>query len=84
MNNPENIIEQKEAKGKQGKKQQVSAFAPATVANVVCGFDIFGFAVNEPGDVVNVTWREEPGVVISKIIGDGGNFHWKRARIRLV
>ena len=53
-------------------KQQVSAFAPATVANVVCGFDIFGFAVNEPGDVVNVTWRDEPEVVISKIIGDGG------------
>ena len=28
----------------------IKVFAPATVANVTCGFDILGFAVNEPGD----------------------------------
>lgn len=50
----------------------ISAFAPATVANVVCGFDVFGFAVEQPGDIVHARWKEEPGVVISKIIGDGG------------
>jgi homoserine kinase len=52
--------------------KSVTAFAPATVANVVCGFDVFGFAVDEPGDVVRLQWRSEPGVVISKIVGDGG------------
>ncbi|MEO6849410.1 MAG: homoserine kinase, partial [Mucilaginibacter sp.] len=30
----------------------IRVFAPATVANVVCGFDVLGFAVNEPGDEV--------------------------------
>ncbi|RZJ61199.1 MAG: homoserine kinase, partial [Flavobacterium sp.] len=36
----------------QGVKESVHVFAPATVANVVCGFDVLGFAVNEPGDEV--------------------------------
>ena len=53
-------------------ENQESAFAPATVANVVCGFDVFGFAVDQPGDIVHVRWRSEPGAVISKIVGDGG------------
>ena len=52
--------------------ERVSAFAPATVANVVCGFDVFGFAVQEPGDVVNIKWSDKPGVIITKIEGDGG------------
>ena len=30
----------------------VKVFAPASVANVACGFDILGFALNEPGDEV--------------------------------
>jgi len=52
--------------------KSVSAFAPATVANVVCGFDVFGFAVDNPGDVVTARWMDRPGVFISKIEGDGG------------
>lgn len=31
---------------------RVTAYAPATVANVAVGFDILGFAINTPGDVV--------------------------------
>lgn len=50
----------------------VKAFAPATVANVACGFDIFGFAVDQPGDVVELRRREEPGIVITDITGDAG------------
>ncbi len=50
----------------------IKAFAPATVANVACGFDIFGFAIQEPGDIVEVRRREEPGIVISNITGDEG------------
>jgi homoserine kinase len=26
------------------------AFAPATVSNVACGFDVLGFALDAPGD----------------------------------
>ena len=50
----------------------IRVFAPATVANVACGFDIFGFAVDSPGDVVELTRRDTPGVVITDIIGDEG------------
>lgn len=53
-------------------KQTVTAFAPATVANVGCGFDVFGFAITEPGDIVQVTRRTGPGVVITTISGDDG------------
>lgn len=50
----------------------IKAFAPATVANVACGFDIFGFAIQEPGDIVEVRRRIEPGIVITDIQGDEG------------
>jgi len=50
----------------------VSAFAPATVANVLCGFDIFGLALEAPGDVVTVRPRAEPGLLITSIEGDHG------------
>lgn len=52
--------------------KKVRASAPATVANVSCGFDIFGFAVEAPADEVEVALTEEPGVVIRDIIGDEG------------
>jgi len=45
-----------------GKKVTVSS--PATVANMVCGFDILGFAVNSPSDVLSVSLTDEPGVHI--------------------
>ncbi|PWJ59489.1 homoserine kinase [Dyadobacter jejuensis] len=50
----------------------IKAYAPATVANVACGFDIFGFAIEEPGDIVEITRTERPGIVIKDIFGDGG------------
>lgn len=50
----------------------VRAFAPATVANVCCGFDILGFAIDGKGDEVEVRLSNEPGVRIIKITGDGG------------
>jgi homoserine kinase len=54
------------------KMKTVRAFAPATVANVSCGFDIFGFAVESPGDEVKVTLRDGGGVRLTSIEGDGG------------
>jgi len=53
-------------------RESVKVFAPATVANVVCGFDVLGFAVNEPGDEVIMRLTDTPGVIISKITGDEG------------
>ncbi len=50
----------------------IKVFAPATVANVVCGFDVLGFAVNEPGDEVIMRITNKPGLSISKITGDNG------------
>jgi homoserine kinase len=50
----------------------IKVFAPATVANVVCGFDVLGFAVNEPGDEVIMRLTNKPGLSISKITGDNG------------
>lgn len=54
------------------ERKTVRAFAPATVANVSCGFDIFGFAVEQPGDEVVMTLAGEPGVRITRIEGDEG------------
>lgn len=50
----------------------VRVFAPATVANVASGFDILGFAINEPGDEVVARASDVPGVRITRIDGDGG------------
>ncbi len=52
--------------------RSVKASAPATVANVSCGFDVFGFAVDQPADVVEVVRKSEPGVRIVGIVGDDG------------
>ena len=54
------------------KNQSIKVFAPATVANVVCGFDILGFAVNEPGDELIMEITDKPGVNIVSIEGDEG------------
>jgi homoserine kinase len=50
----------------------IAAYAPATVSNVACGFDVLGFALDEPGDVVVAGPSDRPGVVIASIDGDGG------------
>lgn len=45
----------------------IRVFAPASVANVGPGFDVLGFAVSRPGDVVEVRKRTTPGVLIKDI-----------------
>jgi homoserine kinase len=52
--------------------KSVRVFAPATVANVVCGFDVLGFSVNEPGDEVIARLTDTGGVTIKAIHGDDG------------
>lgn len=50
----------------------VRVFAPATVANVGCAFDVLGFALHQPGDEVRVTKNQLGAVRITEITGDGG------------
>ncbi|WP_215223261.1 homoserine kinase [Echinicola shivajiensis] len=57
--------------------KKVTAFAPATVANVSCGFDILGFAVEELGDKVSVSLSDQPGVRVVSIEGDGGRLPYE-------
>lgn len=49
----------------------VTAFAPATVSNVACGFDVLGFPLEAPGDEVTAAWGPD-GVRIADILNDGG------------
>lgn len=44
--------------------QKVKVHCPATVANLVCGFDILGLALNDPYDVMEVELLDEPVVAI--------------------
>jgi homoserine kinase len=46
-------------------KTKVTAFAPASAANVAIGFDILGFSVDVLGDKVTVARTDKPGVVIA-------------------
>ncbi|MEM7245063.1 MAG: homoserine kinase [Acidobacteriota bacterium] len=50
---------------------KLSVVAPATVANVGPGFDVFGLALEGPCDRLEA-WREGQEVVLESIEGDGG------------
>jgi homoserine kinase len=57
----------------------VTAFAPATVSNVGCGFDVLGFALEAPGDEVTARLGTA-GVRIDDIAGDDGRLPRDAAR----
>jgi homoserine kinase len=57
----------------------VTAFAPATVSNVACGFDVLGFPMEEPGDCVTARLTAS-GVTIDEIIGDEGRLPREASR----
>jgi len=54
------------------EKDSVHVFAPATVANMICGFDVLGFAIDEPGDEVCMHRVDQPGVRLVNVTGDDG------------
>src|SRR6266571_3673470 len=60
----------------------VTAFAPATVSNVACGFDVLGFALEAPGDEVTARFASvgAAGVLIDDITGDDGRLPREAAR----
>lgn len=51
---------------------KIKAFAPASIGNVSCGFDVLGLAVEHPGDVVEASFNTHKRVVINTIHGDKG------------
>lgn len=59
--------------------ESVTAFAPATVSNVACGFDVLGFALHAPGDEVTAELAAS-GVRIDDIVGDHGRLPRDAAR----
>ncbi len=48
---------------------EIHVFAPATVANVACGYDVLGFALEGLGDELIIRKTDTPGLVISEIRG---------------
>ena len=55
------------------KYKSVTAFAPASVANVGCGYDIMGYAVDGIGDKVTISLN--PDADNSKVILTGEYGH---------
>ncbi len=51
---------------------RVKVFAPASIGNVGCGFDVLGLCLEAPGDELEAWITDEPGVRINEITGDEG------------
>jgi homoserine kinase len=52
--------------------ESIKVFAPASVANVACGFDVLGFAVSAPGDEIILRKNSNGKLRILSIEGDDG------------
>ena len=48
---------------------EIKIFAPATIANVSCGFDVLGLALDNVGDEMVIRKVPENGIFITKIEG---------------
>ncbi len=53
--------------------RSIKVFAPATVANVGCGFDVLGFAIHGPGDKIIMRLNETKKISVTSITGDNGS-----------
>jgi homoserine kinase len=51
--------------------KSISIKSPATIANLVCGFDILGLALEEPYDIMTISLRDEPGLEIVHLDNHG-------------
>jgi len=49
--------------------EEIKVFCPATIANVSCGFDVLGLALDSVGDRMTVRKTSENGIRITKITG---------------
>jgi len=49
--------------------KKITIQAPATIANLVCGFDVLGLALEAPYDVMTLELQEQPGLLIQHVDG---------------
>ncbi|MCR9227549.1 MAG: homoserine kinase [Flavobacteriaceae bacterium] len=49
--------------------EEIKVFCPATIANVSCGFDVLGLALDSVGDQMTIRKTSEKGIRITKILG---------------
>lgn len=49
--------------------ESIKVFCPATIANISCGFDVLGAALDTVGDEMIVRKTTEKGIHITKIVG---------------
>lgn len=54
------------------KQAGIKIFAPASLSNLGCGFDILGMALEAPGDEVTAWLSDNPGVQLVGVTGDQG------------
>ena len=45
--------------------KQVIVQSPATIANLVCGFDILGLCLEQPNDTMEVRLLDQPGITVT-------------------
>lgn len=57
----------------EGEGRAVTAYAPGSVGNLSCGFDVLGLALEGPGDEVTAWPLPRPGVELRHVSGDGGS-----------
>lgn len=49
--------------------KKIKILSPATIANISCGFDIIGLAINNPNDEIIISKSKIPGINIKSIYG---------------
>lgn len=49
--------------------KELKIFCPATIANISCGFDVLGLALDAVGDEMIIRKTEEKGIRITKLLG---------------
>jgi homoserine kinase len=49
---------------------EIKIFAPATIANISCGFDVLGCCLDAIGDEMIIKKSSEKGIKITKIVGE--------------
>lgn len=47
----------------------VTVLSPASVANLVCGFDVLGMSLSDPNDIMKVELTDTPGITIQHTDG---------------
>jgi homoserine kinase len=48
---------------------KITISCPATVANLVCGFDVLGMCLNDPADIMEISLLEEKKIIIRSADG---------------